>query len=437
MPQLSQTSRASSAAGSRRGREQPFQRTFERRVGEHTVREVVEVLVDVDQARERHQAVVGDEPVTHRATGRGAAGNRDEVGDAQPLRHLCGGKHHHVRVGQPLERVEDPVPARVRDRLERDRTHGRVGDPEADHLAHLVLVHPLLDRADERHDQPELRAAVERSLLVGAQVLAADRQVCPGLEPVELQVDVRLERRELLRELAVAREPDPVRVQHHRLDALRLRQRDEVEDLRVDRGLAAGELHDFRRALSRDERVEHALDLLQAQRVAVRLMARVGKADRAIEVAAGVHLDHPEARVLLVLRAKAAVERAAVLHLGLEGERDRPRLVEPLLGEVELGVGVDERLEHAVLAAALPHEHAVVADVHFGVDHHLADGADRLRQLEEDLVAVGLRRGALGHALCDRAYSMYPRTSATGSLYASPSVSSMRVMYSSAQAGKA
>jgi hypothetical protein len=119
-------------------------------------------------------------------------------------------------------------------------------------------------------------------------------------------------------------------------------------------------------------------------------MARVGEADRAIEVAVGVDLDDAEARVLLVLRAQAAVERAPVLHLGLGLERDGAGLVEPQRVEVHLGVGVEERVELAVLRAPLAEEHLVVLGVDLAVDHGLADRADALRVLEEDLVAIDL-----------------------------------------------
>jgi hypothetical protein len=95
--------------------------------------------------------------------------------------------------------------------------------------------------------------------------------------------------------------------------------------------------------------------------------------------------------VLLVLGADAAVERAVLLDLGLELERQRAGLVEAQLTHVQLGIGVDKRLEAAVLRAALAQQHAVVADVDLGVDDLLAHRADRLRVLEEDLVAVDPR----------------------------------------------
>jgi hypothetical protein len=116
------------------------------------------------------------------------------------------------------------------------------------------------------------------------------------------------------------------------------------------------------------------------------------EADRAVEVALRVHLDEGEAGVLLVLGAEAAVEWAAVMHLGLELERDGARLVVAQLSEVELRVGIDQRFERAVLRTALAHDDLVVTDVQLRVDHALAKGADRTGQLEKDLVSVDLPR---------------------------------------------
>ena len=156
----------------------------------------------------------------------------------------------------------------------------------------------------------------------------------------------------------------------------------------MDGGLPAGEHHHLRLALRGDEHVEHPVALLEGDRVAVGLVAGVGEADRAVQVAVGVDLDDPEAGVLLVLRAQPAVRRAAVLDLGLEGQRDRAGLVEPRRGQVRLRVAVDQRLELAVLPAALAQVDLVLADVDLGVDHHLAHRADALGVLDEHLVPV-------------------------------------------------
>ena len=144
---------------------------------------------------------------------------------------------------------------------------------------------------------------------------------------------------------------------------------------------------------ARDEGVDSRLALLAGERESVRLMTGVGEADRAIKVAVGVHLDESDAGVLLVVWAQAAVERATLYHFRLGLERQRARLVEPQRIEVHLGIAVEQGLELAVLPAAFAHEHRVVPNVHLGVDHPLADRADALRQLDEDLVAIDARRG--------------------------------------------
>ena len=60
---------------------------------------------------------------------------------------------------------------------------------------------------------------------------------------------------------------------------------------------------------------------------AVGLAAGLGEADREVQVARRVDLDHAETRVLLVLRAQPAVERATAERLGLRLERKVPGLL--------------------------------------------------------------------------------------------------------------
>ncbi len=203
------------------------------------------------------------------------------------------------------------------------------------------------------------------------------------LEPVELQIDVdglavtTVELPEGADERLVARQSDAVGVEVDVADRLALRHVDHGEDVLVNRGLTTGEHDDLRLALRRDVDVEHALALLERDGVAVGLVAGVSEADRAVQVAVGVDLDDPQARVLLVLGAQPAVRRAAVLDLGLELQRDRARLVEPRRIDIHLRVAVDERLELAMFSAAFPQEYLVVVDVDLGVDDDLADRADR------------------------------------------------------------
>ena len=90
-----------------------------------------------------------------------------------------------------------------------------------------------------------------------------------------------------------------------------------------------------------------------------------------------------------MLRADAAIVRAAVDDLGLELERPVAGLVVALDLAVALRVAVGQRLELTMLGAALAQEHAVVARVQLGIQDLLAVGADRASELQEDLVACG------------------------------------------------
>ena len=227
-----------------------------------------------------------------------------------------------------------------------------------------------------------------RSFVV-EQRLAADDSVGRVGQAVELEVDQRSQGGELREPFRVVGDPHAVGVDHHVADVARLRRLDHLEQVRVDRRLAARELDDLRVALELDEAVEHPLDLGQGQ---VEAGAGVGEADRAIEVARAVDLDQGEAGVLAMLGADPAVERAALEDLGRDAGRRLAGLVEPGLLHVRLGVGVDQALEPAVVVAALAHVDLVVAEQDLRVDDRAALGADRARDFVEDL-AVGSRLG--------------------------------------------
>src|SRR5262249_57323617 len=88
--------------------------------------------------------------------------------------------------------------------------------------------------------------------------------------------------------------------------------------------------------------------------------AAAGVTHRALEVAGGGNLHQPDAGVLLVLRAQAAVVRAALERVG--GERLRQLARDAVLHAVVLaGVAADEVLAHAVRRALLAEVDAAVA----------------------------------------------------------------------------
>src|SRR5918999_728952 len=105
--------------------------------------------------------------------------------------------------------------------------------------------------------------------------------------------------------------------------------------------------------------------------------ARVGEADRAVEVAAGVDLDDPQARVLLVLGTDATVARTALHGLSLQPQRQLTGLVVALDLDVALGVAVHDGLEPAMLGTALAEEDLSGAADHLSLEYLPADGTDR------------------------------------------------------------
>ncbi len=107
----------------------------------------------------------------------------------------------------------------------------------------------------------------------------------------------------------------------------------------MDGGFAAGELDDLGRAFGADEVVEDGFDFFQGEAEAG---ARGSEAERAVHVAVAVDFDDAEAGVLLMVGAEAAVEGAAVLDFGAEGERDGAGLVVLAEAHVHLCVAVDE-----------------------------------------------------------------------------------------------
>src|SRR5215207_9077568 len=268
----------------------------------------------------------------------------------------------------------------MRDRLEEHAGDRRVLDAEADDRAHLMLVDAALDGGGKRDADFGRDAAIERAELLLGQRPTAERNLRRLLEAVELQVDVDSELCQSGREAGIASQADAIRVQHHQRDVAPLGGRQHVEDLRVDRGLTAGELNRLGFALGPDEGVQHRLDLLQRQAVPVLLRPRagVGEADRAVEVAGGVDLDDPQAGVLGVLGADATVTRAAVKGLRLTLAGVFAGLVEALDLQIALGVAVDDRLEFSVVGAPTAEDHAGVANEELGIEHGAAARTDRL-----------------------------------------------------------
>ena len=127
---------------------------------------------------------------------------------------------------------------------------------------------------------------------------------------------------------------------------------EDVEELRVDRRLAAGKLDEVGLALAGDQRIEHGLDLGQGAVAAVDV-GGIGKAHRAGEVAGAVDLHDGKARMLLVIGAQPAVERTAGLGSRLGEERPVAGFEPQLLCAPVFQIIRDQSLLYAVLQTSL------------------------------------------------------------------------------------
>src|SRR5262249_32605591 len=103
----------------------------------------------------------------------------------------------------------------------------------------------------------------------------------------------------------------------------------------------------------------------------------VSEADRAVQIAAGVHLDDAQAGVLGVLGADAAVVGTAARDLGLALKRLLARLIEALEVQVALGVPVNDGLEWSVVGTDARQHDLAAALEQLGVQQALAARADR------------------------------------------------------------
>ena len=172
--ELGQAAVGPGAAGEGRGAPQALQGPAQVGVGHDPVGEVVEVVLDVDEAGEGDDVTPVDQAVGDGATGGEAARDGDEVRGPEPLGALGGQAVDDIGVGHPVERVEGEVPARVGDGLEGHAAHGGVAHPELHDGAEFVLVDAPFDGGGEDDGEAVLGAAVEGGLLGGPQVAPPD-----------------------------------------------------------------------------------------------------------------------------------------------------------------------------------------------------------------------------------------------------------------------
>src|SRR5258708_17447391 len=174
-------------------------------------------------------------------------------------------------------------------------------------------------------------------------------------------------------------------VDHHKPDATRVCGAHEIDDLGMDGWFAARELNDFRSALRSDEVVEHLLDFFHRE---VEARTGFGEAERTIHITHTVHLDDAEARVLLVVRAKAAVIGTAIVDFGAVGQRNGTGFVVFAECRIRFRVGVNECFERSALRAALAHVNLIVAQKDLSIDDSSAVRTNAASQFIEDVIGI-------------------------------------------------
>ncbi len=103
-------------------------------------------------------------------------------------------------------------------------------------------------------------------------------------------------------------------------DRPRLRKIENFEELRMECGLAAGNLHNVRMGLVSHDRVQHAFDLFERTKL-LPLGAAFGVTYWAAQIAGIADFHQREARVLLMVGAKSAVIRATPSYRGVVSRR--------------------------------------------------------------------------------------------------------------------
>ena len=354
-------------------------------LGQGPVGDVVQIFVDVQQAGQRHYFFAVHEDIGIHLTGGETAGHGHEIFQHEPAVALVHDAVDHVWNGHPFHGIEVHMAANVGHRLEDHAAHRRVLQSEFQDGAHLIGVHAPFDGGHQHGVDALFRQPVQGLQLHVQQVFAPDGLISFPAQAVELEIDHRVLLGQLVQELVVPGDADPVGVDHDLADAPVPGGLNHLHQVGVNGRFSAAELDHFRVAFRLHETVQHGFHLLHGQ---AEPHSRVGEADGTVQVAGRVDLDQGQADVLLVLGAQAAVQRAAVLDLGAEFQWDGARLVELDRVHVHLGVGTDDALEPAVVRAPFPHVDLVVADDDLGVDHRFALGADAAGQFVEDVVCV-------------------------------------------------
>ena len=219
-----------------------------------------------------------------------------------------------------------------------------------------------------------------------AQVGAAQIDQRVALQRIELQIDFKsaLVLCQPRHEIRLARDAQAVGVDHDMADRAGANRVEDREKLRMQGRLAAGYLHQIGLAFAGHQRVQHFLDRCQRQETGAHRRG-FRETDRAGQIAVIGDFDQSQAGMLLVIRAQAAIERAAEFSMALQRQRPVTRLDEFLAAPPIGGIGRYQRGLDAMLPAALLVPDLVAKDLDLGGHQRQAGFTQRLGLAPENI----------------------------------------------------
>src|SRR5260370_14961028 len=156
--------------------------------------------------------------------------------------------------------------------------------------------------------------------------------------------------------------------------------------------------------------IQHALPLFERQ---VKASPSIGKTKRALHVPGTVHLNDPQTRMLLVIRAQATIVRASMGKRRRKCKRDGTGFVKLRCGRIGPGIGIDQGFTLPVFRTSLAHVDLILTQKDMGVYDPTTVRANTAGQLIEDVVSVLLcaNKGEGGYRAVLHASSCAPRSS--------------------------
>ena len=262
-----------------------------------------------ERRQRRPCPVVAADQVRESRAVRVAAGQRHEVGRAEPAAALLCEPTKQSGRREPVHRIVGGVATRREDRLEGHPADVVGRQREVDDRPDLAVVHAQPDRAGERGEDPGLREAPQGLVLRRPQIRTAVRAHGRRGHAVVLEVDLDpvAKRRQQTDQPIVPGEAQTVRVEDGARHAAGRELPEDCRQVGVKSRLATRQHEAVEvTALASDDGIDGPQDVGRAG-VAVDLRAALGEAGRAPQVACIGQVDERDAGVLVLELVEAVV----------------------------------------------------------------------------------------------------------------------------------